>query len=510
MGEKTNGQVCVKFEVEHVKTFTSSPTSPLINMADAIELLKNQTKGERIRVQMIIEEDANEKSLLIVEQNQELERFPLSTIRSLSFKSDSLAGENNNMILFQIDAKSLPNGEPEHNELHAFQILEVPAQLVVEAINEAKGGERKFSNIPVLICPEMDDNSAPKPSFSGSIGDSYSRDDRTINLQAPTVSSKKMVTATRPEEVDTDFIRAEVQLLNHLFDDIESALQEMRDRPLKMVRRSSAIMAKTGTSSKSFPHTLGKTKSDGHGKQMDPKFRATIVDFYQKVKLSAIILSRLLNYVKEPNSPQLVRQLFVLLKEALTLCRDPKTGQVAVAREAIRPWFPSETLTFLQDNLSNEQLSMLKDLGPAWNTPREESDNNTVYVPQFRHNFQIVIDDYEPTLFRFNEKGLQVDPQHRYIRAAPLNTFARQLMLQKAHMAKVIANFRAKNERELSVEVGEYLELLNTSEDWRKVRNSRNEIGFCPNVVLRVIEHRQSKTSVVGIEPKKSASAFYV
>ncbi|KER22086.1 hypothetical protein T265_09738 [Opisthorchis viverrini] len=355
-------------------------------------------------------------------------------------------------------------------------------------------------------------------------------------------------------------ILAEVRLLNHLFDDIESALQEMRDRPLKMVRRSSALMAKTGSSSKSFPHTLGKTKSDGHDKQMDPKFRATIVDFYQKVKLSTIILSRLLNYVKEPNSPQLVRQLFVLLKEALMLCRDPKTGQVAVAREAIRPWFPRETLTFLHENLSDEHLSMLKELGPAWNTPRqavkypefnprysqsyatlmspskgktpaqcflrliwtqqniyariggrlfkqeEESDNNIVYVPQFRHNFQVVIDDYEPTLFRFNEKGVQMDPQHRYVRAAPLNTFARQLMVQKAHMAKVIANFRAKNERELSVVVGEYLELLNTSTDWCKVRNSRSEIGFCPNVVLRVIEHRPSRTSVVTTESKKSSS----
>ncbi|OON19028.1 SH3 domain protein, partial [Opisthorchis viverrini] len=414
------------------------------------------------------------------------------------------------MILFQIDAKSLPNGEPEHNELHAFQILDVPAQLVVEAINKARESEKKFPNIPVLICPEVEENYSSKPSSSGSIGDSYSRNTRKISLQGSTDSSNKIITATRPDEVDTDFLRAEVRLLNHLFDDIESALQEMRDRPLKMVRRSSALMAKTGSSSKSFPHTLGKTKSDGHDKQMDPKFRATIVDFYQKVKLSTIILSRLLNYVKEPNSPQLVRQLFVLLKEALMLCRDPKTGQVAVAREAIRPWFPRETLTFLHENLSDEHLSMLKELGPAWNTPRqavkEESDNNIVYVPQFRHNFQVVIDDYEPTLFRFNEKGVQMDPQHRYVRAAPLNTFARQLMVQKAHMAKVIANFRAKNERELSVVVGEYLELLNTSTDWCKVRNSRSEIGFCPNVVLRVIEHRPSRTSVVTTESKKSSS----
>ncbi|KER22085.1 hypothetical protein T265_09737 [Opisthorchis viverrini] len=109
------------------------------------------------------------------------------------------------MILFQIDAKSLPNGEPEHNELHAFQILDVPAQLVVEAINKARESEKKFPNIPVLICPEVEENYSSKPSSSGSIGDSYSRNTRKISLQGSTDSSNKIITATRPDEVAGQF-----------------------------------------------------------------------------------------------------------------------------------------------------------------------------------------------------------------------------------------------------------------------------------------------------------------
>lgn len=46
----------------------------------------------------------------------------------------------------------------------------------------------------------------------------------------------------------------------------------------------------------------------------DPQFRLLVEDFFQKVKFSCILLSRLNDYVKEPKSPDLVKKVFNLLK----------------------------------------------------------------------------------------------------------------------------------------------------------------------------------------------------
>ncbi|KAF7257511.1 hypothetical protein EG68_05136 [Paragonimus skrjabini miyazakii] len=82
--------------------------------------------------------------------------------------------------------------------------------------------------------------------------------------------------------------------------------------------------------------------------------------------------------------------------------------------------------------------------------------------------------------------------QKRYIQPAKLNQFAKELMKRGVSIVKVVLNFKAKNNRELSVTDGEYLELLDGTKTWFKVRNSIDQVGYCPKMVLRVIERHRS------------------
>ncbi|TPP57580.1 hypothetical protein FGIG_00341 [Fasciola gigantica] len=291
-------------------------------------------------------------------------------------------------------------------------------------------------------------------------------------------------------------INAEVQLLNYCFDDIEETIQLMRNRPEQNRRRSSAMNLGTLNRKQSGIQRRGSIIPQECNK--DPQFRLLVEDFFQKVKFACILLSRLSDYVKEPRSPDLVKKVFNLLKEGVNICRLPKSNRADIPRSIIYPRFPEETIKFLQQHLTADQRDLMTELGVAWNAPREDAMDQTVYIPTFRKPFDIDKDAYDPTLFRFNEDGVDNNPERRYIQTAKLSRYAKELMHRGADLVKVIMGYRAKTPRELTVILGEYLELLDDHTEWYRVRNADGEEGCCPASVVRKIERTSSQMQPRG------------
>ncbi|KAF6770282.1 hypothetical protein AHF37_11181, partial [Paragonimus kellicotti] len=76
--------------------------------------------------------------------------------------------------------------------------------------------------------------------------------------------------------------------------------------------------------------------------------------------------------------------------------------------------------------------------------------------------------------------------QHRYTKLLQLTGYAKELLHSSRRTAKVISPFCAMQPHELTLQKGEYVELLNDRGHWYRVKNSMGNIGLCPseNVII--------------------------
>ncbi|KAF8571377.1 Epidermal growth factor receptor kinase substrate 8 protein 2 [Paragonimus westermani] len=445
------------FDVVHLKTFTCEPGNEFPQLNDVLITLEKQPVGNHHDYQMVIRKEGGQKVLSLLD--------------------------------------TLDNS-----------VVDVPARVLVEALLKA-GAKEEFFNAGTaprksslkratdfgrnssfnLMTSNNNRGESDIESDDGYVPN-YERRVSKFNFRRVSQSEFSTPLPTNPEEVSTAWINAEVTLLNYVFDDVEEIIQLMRDKPSKNVRRASLVAR---TSSRSSKNVI-PCKSLVESIKADPQFKAKVYDFFQKVKFGCILLSRISDYVKEPRAPVLIRQLAVILKEGVNLCRDPKTDVAEIPCNTVFPRLPRETLAFMQACLTPDQEALIEELGPAWTSAREDEDDDITYIPKFAHKFEIDVQKYDPSLFRYNDKDFVTDPQKRYIQPAKLNQFAKELVKRGASIVKVVLNFKAKNNRELSVTVGEYLELLDGTKSWFKVRNSIDQVGYCPKMVLRVIERHRS------------------
>uniref|UniRef100_A0A914CEX7 SH3 domain-containing protein n=1 Tax=Acrobeloides nanus TaxID=290746 RepID=A0A914CEX7_9BILA len=59
---------------------------------------------------------------------------------------------------------------------------------------------------------------------------------------------------------------------------------------------------------------------------------------------------------------------------------------------------------------------------------------------------------------------------------------------KKKMFARVIWEYEAENKQELSVIKGEYVEVLDNTKDWWKVRGLNNRVGYIPGTYAVVVQ----------------------
>ncbi|VDM01884.1 unnamed protein product [Schistocephalus solidus] len=164
-----------------------------------------------------------------------------------------------------------------------------------------------------------------------------------------------------------------------------------------------------------------------------------LVDLFEKIKFSIILLARLQGFVSEPNAPLLVHRLFTMLQE-------------------------------------------------QW------KEDLPVYIPLFKCGFRPNADHYHYSLFKKMDhmtahESESVRSKKTSVASMPAQfatnaEYYQYLLQRRAHFAKVKRDFLAENSQELSLKAGEYVEILDSSRNWNHLRNRKGMEGYAPYTLL--------------------------
>ncbi|KAA3672869.1 epidermal growth factor receptor kinase substrate 8 [Paragonimus westermani] len=466
------------FAVQHLKTFTVYATDSPLHSTEAMELLMHHTFIEVHNYDLLIEQDGYLNDLVIQDTwnaKQVIERFPLKYIRAPRYRmSLPSKTELNNLLFFTIEANSLPDGGPSMHELHIFQVLSCPAKELVAEL---------------LSAGVQPDYSIYQPTVERKVAREHMRNEKeshfTDDIGVDELPASLSDSEAEGRELNVDWIHEECSLLNHCFDDIEDDYQIIREvtqtEPKMTVPKLVSVSSK-----RTSKVPIYKSKESINQRQKDPEFLSLVRDFYKKIKFAIILLSRLSDFVENPNAPVLVRQLMTIFEDCVNTLKNSTSRKCTIAASIDYPAFPEHTLTFLQLHLTQKNWKLLLDQGQAWSTPRERQRIGPVYIPEFKCGFKVKTTDYDPTLFRFNQPGVDLNPEHRYTQLLQLTGYAKELIHSNRRTAKVVSPYCAMHPNGLTLKKGEYVELLNDRGHWYRVKNSHGDIGLCPseNVII--------------------------
>ncbi|XP_062843067.1 epidermal growth factor receptor kinase substrate 8 isoform X2 [Trichomycterus rosablanca] len=244
-----------------------------------------------------------------------------------------------------------------------------------------------------------------------------------------------------------------IDVLNHLINDIEQFVD--------------VLVAAVPTVNKKK-----KKKKQKNGLPSDEEFKICL----QKFKMSFNLLASLNNHIHSPSAAELTHCLFNTLEMVVSRCADDLPPSV------VAPLLEPQCVRFLSEEATAEEDQLWQLLGDAWNIPSSQWPEDDDKIPTFSPVFN---DGWEPP--EINNKPLNLKE-----RLESSGSQSSRMTTQSTHtgeeaavsVMKVLHDFRARNERELSVRRGELMEILDMSKQWWKVRNGLGEEGFIPNNVL--------------------------
>uniref|UniRef100_A0A8C9XBA3 EPS8 signaling adaptor L3b n=1 Tax=Sander lucioperca TaxID=283035 RepID=A0A8C9XBA3_SANLU len=158
------------------------------------------------------------------------------------------------------------------------------------------------------------------------------------------------------------------------------------------------------------------------------------------------------------------RYCLSILQTCLPLCSPPMLTEAA--------------LRLLSQVVNPEEDQLWRSLGDCWNFPRSRwpDDDVPLYIPEFYDGWQPPAPSHTPSPLP-NRSG----PMRRSERLPPSPH-------QSSLYMRVIYDFVARNNRELSIMKGDVVQVVQKSKQWWLVRNARNEEGNVPQNVLEQME----------------------
>lgn len=413
-----------------------------------------------------------------------IEEFPIDVIKDLKCVNNSLSSYKN-LIMFTIFDGSI-------NELHMFQCL--GNQSGTDFVKEVEGA-RKLSTLrrdPIQKTP-IDDGILP--IFPAGLIDP---------------SSKKMMMKNKfqtvrgniPHETDepVDAVDRQVKILDFLFSDIESFITQ-----LHQIAYAYQVKAKRKTVRNSG---FGDGLQNMRCKQLQAK---EFVDIFKEFKLSFILIAKLKKIICNPNAPELVHFLFKPL--SLVVNTSPDSNQCSgldLAKNVANPLITDETINLFENCLDTTENNLWSDMGAAWKkTSKEWHEELPIYVPVFKNGWspplewmkEIFSNAGSPTLPTskgiFQKRVDKVNSPANSITSSSSSSsgtmsanekFRKKLLKEKAKVYQACMDYVAKNDKELSLNTGEIIEVLKDKKNWWKLRNSKGESGFAPKNFVKPFE----------------------
>ncbi|NXO08201.1 EPS8 kinase, partial [Oriolus oriolus] len=523
-----------QYHVEHLTTFVLDRKEAMITVDDGIRKLKLlDAKGKVWTQDMILQVDDKAVSLVDLESKNELENFPLSTIQHCQAVMNAC---NYNSILALI-CKEPTQNKP---DLHLFQCDEIKATLIHEdiesAISDSKSGKQKKRLETLRMISKADGAIPPPPRAPAPVppGTITQVDVRSrvaawsawASEQGDYEKHRQYHEQEETAEMIAARIDRDVQILNHILDDIEYFVTK-----LQKAAEAFAELSKRKKTKKS------KKKGPGEGVltlRAKPPPPDEFVDCFQKFKHGFNLLAKLKFHIQNPSAADLVHFLFTPLHMVVQT-----TGGPELAGTVLSPLLTKDTIDFLRYTVTSEEGQLWMSLGDSWTKARAEWPKDHFippYVPRFRNGWEPPLLNFmgapkEQELNQLAESVANVAEQQRkqemkrlsseppgvpdyppadgyafsntvYKRgplldqgaavAAFKQTVSRHVdrnyeahnKAQSKKYAKCKYEFVARNNSELSVMKEEIVEILDDRKQWWKVQNKSGSTGFVPNNIL--------------------------
>ncbi|XP_043297647.1 epidermal growth factor receptor kinase substrate 8 isoform X2 [Cervus canadensis] len=527
-----------QYRVEHLTTFVLDRKDAMITVDDGIRKLKLlDAKGKVWTQDMILQVDEKAVSLIDLESKNELENFPLNTIQHCQAVMHSCSYDSILALVCKEPTQSKP-------DLHLFQCDEIKANLISEdiesAISDSKGGKQKRRLDVLRMISKADPGippppKAPAPVPPGTVTqvDVRSRVAAWSALAADQGDFEKQRNYYQQEETPEMMaarIDRDVQILNHILDDIEFFITKLQKAAEAFTELSKRKKAKKG-----------KKKGPGEGVltlRAKPPPPDAFVDCFQKFKHGFNLLAKLKSHIQNPSAADLVHFLFTPLNMVVQA-----TGGPELAGSVLSPLLTKDTIDFLNYTVSADERQLWMSLGDSWMKTRAEWPKEQFippYVPRFRSGWEPPMLNFmgssvEPDLFQLNESVANAAEHHRKqetkrlstehssaseypsadgytafgniygrgphsdqgeaavaFKSTPLRHVDRNYDLQPKKYAKSKYDFVARNNSELSVQKDDILEILDDRKQWWKVRNASGDSGFVPNNILDIVRPPES------------------
>ncbi|XP_073506693.1 epidermal growth factor receptor kinase substrate 8 isoform X1 [Phyllobates terribilis] len=487
-----------QYHVEHLTTFIMDRKDAVLTIDDGIRKLKLlDAKGKVWTQDMYLQVDDKAVSLYDIETKTELENFPVGGIQQCKAVMNSCRYDSILALVCKEPTQSKA-------DLHLFQCDEVKAssihQDIYSSMIDGKGGKLRMR--PDVLrninagdkVPPPPHAAAPRPPGSVTQADVRSRVATWAAEYGDYDRSQDSYDQEETPQMAEARIDRDVQILNHILDDIEFFI-------LKLQKAAEAF------SELSKRRKTKKKKGPGEGVltlRAKPPHQEEFVDCFQKFKHGFNLLAKLKPHIQNPSAAELVHFLFTPLSMMLEA-----TGGPELAKSVVSPLLIKDAIDFLHFVLNAEEKNLWFSLGDTWSKTRMEWPKDQFippYIPRFRNG-------WEPPLLTFGNilkeperdqlmevlsgpPETKLEPRGfspefpRSLDLAPPDRDQEATLLKKSAVCKY--DFVARNLNELSVLKDDIVEVIDDRKQWWKVRNSSGSSGFVPNNILGVIKPEES------------------
>ncbi|XP_075900125.1 epidermal growth factor receptor kinase substrate 8a [Nelusetta ayraudi] len=500
-----------QYQVEHLTTFVLDRKDGMMTVEDGVRRLRLlDAKGKVWTQEMLLQVEEKSVSLLDQDTQKELENFPVGTIQHCQAVKGACSFDSILALICKESGQNKP-------DLHLFQCDHVKAHLICAdidgAVSDAKGGKAKKRAEALRMILKADVNVPPPPDTPAPEPPSSNQQDEKGRAGVWSAWTNEQQDYERqggaedeevgPVEMTATRVDRDVQILNHLLDDIEffvTKLQKAAEAFGELNRRKKI---------------KGKKRSPGEGVltlRSKPPPDEEFVDCLQKFKHAFNQLGKLRQHIQNPSAEELLHFLFAPLRMVIQ-----GSGSVDVARSVLVPLLIRDAIDFLHTAGTPEERHLWVALGDGWTKCRLEWPREHYFPPcplRFRDGWEPPALVSEPSQLTTSshqrallERQEMAPPTDGYAPSDPLSCLdqdaAAMAALREAVSRRADRNFTAgrgqsqlfatsrydfvaRNNTELSVLKDEVVEVLDDRKQWWKVSNGSGTCGYVPNNILEV------------------------
>ncbi|XP_014097148.2 epidermal growth factor receptor kinase substrate 8 [Bactrocera oleae] len=435
------------YALEHLATFKVKYESETRNPKEKLKILMKLDESGAIWPQKMYMSFSGQWLVMLDCEMKEIENFPGSLIKEpMAFISEDPLEIYNNILVFTVPGVSLGT-----TEMHFFQVTNVSSKHLVEDLKQLSTGKT------ILIDRNLTPIKVLKPEKSSH----NTRDQYGIATVAAEMAAQK-------NAHDAEQSLRDIQVLNHCFEDIERFVARLQ-------------YAAEAIRELELRHNDHNPQGEGLlVLRSRPPIESEFYDIFAKVKLAINYVVKLNHHFSNGTEP--ISDLFISLRTMANVCNDVHVS-ANIPENVVNPLLRRETIHFLSGCLNASDTDFWRSLGKNWTAAKEYfKDHKGSYHPIFYDDWSPDwIVDEEVTYIPPLKPNSPVTPRILASNAVWLS----RLQSRNVKIAEVVYNSKANNDKELNVSNGEYLEVIEDTRNWWKVRNSAGNVGYVPHTVLK-------------------------